>query len=90
MPRPGHRYLLGATAAGTELVAFWHTHGGRGVDRMHFSHSDAQVVAQTGKDFYLMTPAGELKVLTADHVRAPRMQYVGDEVAYIGDAQFEA
>ena len=60
-----------------EVVAFWHTHGADGLARDWFSRDDASLVARTGKDFYLVTPRGELKVLTPRDVAAWRAESPG-------------
>ena len=60
-----------------ELVAFWHTHGADGFERDWFSRDDARLVARTGKDFYLVTPRGELKVLTPHDVASWKAEAPG-------------
>ena len=64
-----------------ELVGFWHTHGASGAARAFFSPTDAELVRQTGLPFYLITPAGEIRVLKPDHVAAPRRVYLRIEGA---------
>lgn len=58
--------------AGTEIVGFWHTHGAHGPGRTLFSPVDAELVRQTGLPFYLITPAGEIRVLRPKHLRQQR------------------
>ena len=58
--------------AGTEIVGFWHTHGAHGPGRALFSPVDAELVRQTGLPFYLITPAGEIRVLRPTHLRQQR------------------
>jgi Domain of unknown function (DUF4329) len=68
------------TTKGSELVAFWHTHGSPGIARDRFSPDDARVVLTTRREFFLMTPDGALKVLRPAHVRQPAAQYIGATV----------
>lgn len=64
--------------AGLRVSAFWHTHGAAGAMRDWFSPDDVELVQTTRYDFYLITPAGALRVLTYDDVqrgvRAPMRQ----------------
>ena len=60
-----------------EVVACWHTLGADGLARDWFSRDDANLVARTGKDFYLVTPRGELKVLTRRDVASWRAEVPG-------------
>ena len=62
---------------GSDVVAFWHTHGAPGIARDRFSPDDARVVLATGRNFFLMTPNGSLKVLRPEHARRPAAQYLG-------------
>lgn len=64
-------------SAGSDVVAFWHTHGGPGPARDRFSPDDARVVLDTGRNFYLMTPDGSLKVLRPEHARWTAPRYAG-------------
>lgn len=48
---------------GHTLIAFWHTHGAPGAHRALFSPEDFALVAAQRRPFYLITPAGELRVL---------------------------
>ena len=65
---------------GSEVVAFWHTHGAPGVARDQFSPDDARVVLATGRNFFLMTPNGALRVLRPVEARRPAAQYAGATV----------
>ena len=65
---------------GTDVVAFWHTHGGPGIARDRFSPDDAHLVLTTRREFFLMTPNGALKVLRPAHARQPAAQYIGATV----------
>ena len=47
----------------TRLAAFWHTHGAAAALRDVFSPDDVALVRSTGRDFYLITPRGEIRVL---------------------------
>lgn len=76
---------------GLHLSAFWHTHGAAGPMRDWFSPDDVALVATTGYDFYLVTPSGALRVLSAVDVRhstrrfgpgLPRRATVGRAVAW--------
>jgi len=49
---------------GMRVAAFWHTHGSAGPLRDWFSPDDVELVETTGYDFYLITPGGELRVLS--------------------------
>jgi hypothetical protein len=49
-----------------ELIAFWHTHGAPGHHRELFSPDDAALVRETGLPFFLIDPAGTLRVLHPD------------------------
>jgi len=52
------------------LAAFWHTHGAAAASRELFSPDDVDLVRTTGRDFYLITPRGEIRVLrTGDMAR---------------------
>ncbi len=46
-----------------QVAAFWHTHGAPALFRDVFSPEDVDLVRSTGRDFYLITPRGQLKVL---------------------------
>jgi len=48
---------------GMAVAAFWHTHGAPALYRDLFSADDVDLVRSTGRDFYLITPRGDLKVL---------------------------
>jgi len=48
---------------GARLAALWHTHGAPADLRELFSPDDVDVVRSMHRDFYLITPRGELKVL---------------------------
>jgi hypothetical protein len=48
---------------GMAVAAFWHTHGASAPYRDLFSADDVDLVRFTGRDFYLITPRGDLKVL---------------------------
>ena len=50
------------------LAAFWHTHGAAAASRDLFSPDDVDLVRNTGREFYLITPRGEISVLRADDV----------------------
>ncbi len=47
----------------TRVAAFWHTHGADAPSRDVFSPDDVDLVRSTGRDFYLITPRGEIRVL---------------------------
>jgi hypothetical protein len=47
----------------TRVAAFWHTHGAAAALRDLFSPDDVDLVRSTGRDFYLITPRGEIRVL---------------------------
>lgn len=47
----------------TQVAAFWHTHGAPASARDLFSPDDVDLVRNTGRDFYLITPRGDLRVL---------------------------
>ena len=49
--------------SGMSVAAFWHTHGAPAMFRELFSPDDVDLVRSTGRDFYLITPRGELRVL---------------------------
>ncbi len=49
-----------------QLAAFWHTHGAAAPLRELFSPDDVDLVRSTGRDFYLITPRGEIRVLRAE------------------------
>ena len=49
--------------AGMSVAAFWHTHGAPALFRDLFSPDDVDLVRVSGRDFYLITPRGELRVL---------------------------
>jgi hypothetical protein len=57
------------------LAAFWHTHGSAGPSRELFSPDDVELVRSTGRDFYLITPRGEIRVLRPNDV--PRTRVLG-------------
>ena len=81
--------------ADAEIVGLWHTHGAHGPTRAVFSPTDAELVRQTGLPFYLITPAGEIRVLRPEHVeslsaggwvkgtmsRLPRGSHTGERVS---------
>jgi hypothetical protein len=48
---------------GMAVAAFWHTHGAPALYRDLFSADDVDLVRSTGRDFYLITPRGDLRVL---------------------------
>ena len=50
------------------LVAFWHTHGAPTSLRELFSPEDVDLVKSTQRDFYLITPRGQLRVLRVEDV----------------------
>lgn len=50
---------------GLHVSAFWHTHGAAGPLRDFFSPDDVELVTTTGRDFYLITPGGAVRVLSA-------------------------
>ncbi len=52
--------------AGATLSAFWHTHGRRGLARDLFSAEDAATVLNYQLPFYLIDPAGLIRVLDPD------------------------
>ena len=54
--------------AAARLAAFWHTHGAAAASRDLFSPDDVDLVRHTGRDFYLITPRGEIRVLRTDDV----------------------
>ena len=59
--------------AGYHIVAFWHTHGRPGHARDRFSDNDAELVRQHAAPLYLVTPRGQIRVLTPLHMaEAPR------------------
>lgn len=58
-----------------QLAAFWHTHGAAAPSRGLFSADDVNLVRRTGRDFYLITPRGEIRVLRPNDVQ--RMRVVG-------------
>lgn len=58
--------------AGSELVAFWHTHGRAGPERELFSREDMQLVATQDLPLYLVTPSGRIRLLRPDAVRRLR------------------
>ena len=45
------------------INSFWHTHGAPGSHRERYSSTDSKTVRATGLPFYLVTPAGTIKVL---------------------------
>lgn len=47
----------------TRVAAFWHTHGAAAALRDLFSPDDVDLVRSTGRDFYLITPRGAIRVL---------------------------
>lgn len=49
--------------AGYEIVAFWHTHGGREQSRKYFSGVDIRLVDRWQLPLYLADYTGQLKVL---------------------------
>jgi hypothetical protein len=51
------------------VIAYWHTHGAHGDLRDKFSVTDTQTVIKTGLPFYLITPAGGLKMLNLSETR---------------------
>jgi len=51
---------------GTKLCAFWHTHGRHGLARNLFSADDAASVLSHQLPFYLIDPAGLIRVLDPD------------------------
>ena len=53
---------------GAQLAALWHTHGAPADLREFFSADDVDVVRSIRRDFYLITPRGELRVLRAADV----------------------
>ncbi len=53
--------------AGEKLSAFWHTHGRNGLDRNLFSAQDATTVLNYQIPFYLIDPAGLIRVLDPDN-----------------------
>lgn len=64
--------------AGTEVVAFWHTHGARRHSNRYFSAVDTALVENLQKRFYLADFTGTLKVMapgapTLSRVRARRL-----------------
>ena len=58
-----------------QLAAFWHTHGAPARLRELFSPDDVDLVRSTGRDFYLITPRGEIRVLRPSDV--PRIGAIG-------------
>jgi hypothetical protein len=58
-----------------QLAAFWHTHGSAAPLRELFSPDDVDLVRSTGRDFYLITPRGEIRVLRPNEVQ--RMRVIG-------------
>jgi hypothetical protein len=48
---------------GTEVVAFWHTHGAAHFSRKYFSDTDSNLVRQFGVPFYLADYTGTLRIL---------------------------
>ncbi len=54
--------------AHAQLAAFWHTHGAAAASRDLFSPDDVDLVRNTGRDFYLITPRGEIRVLRPSDV----------------------
>lgn len=49
-------------AAGYEIVAFWHTHGGEHHTRRFFSEDDIELASSWNLPFYLADHTGRLKV----------------------------
>ncbi len=49
--------------AGTEVVAFWHTHGAKRSSNRYFSAVDTALVRKSRKRFYLADFTGTLKVM---------------------------
>jgi hypothetical protein len=68
-----------------QVAAFWHTHGAPAASRDLFSPDDIDLVRNTGLDFYLITPRGELRVLRPGDVVRLRVVRVG-RVRSIGAA----
>lgn len=54
---------------GMAVAAFWHTHGAPALYRDLFSADDVDLVRSTGRDFYLITPRGDLRVLRPGDIR---------------------
>ena len=50
---------------GSQIVAFWHTHGAAGADRSYFSEVDTELARQWKVPFYLADYTGNLKVYEA-------------------------
>ncbi len=81
--REGYSATVGAGCAGRDTVtfavtipdgarvaAFWHTHGAPDAFRDLFSADDVELVRAMHRDFYLITPRGELRVLRVADVLA--------------------
>lgn len=49
---------------GAAITAFWHTHGEAGPERSRFSPEDVEMVRSSARPFYLITPSGNVRVLT--------------------------
>jgi hypothetical protein len=49
--------------AGTDVIAFWHTHGARHHRHRYFSNVDTDLVESSRKPFYLADYTGVLKVM---------------------------
>jgi hypothetical protein len=69
--------------ARAQVAAFWHTHGAAAASRDLFSPDDIDLVRDTGLDFYLITPRGEVRVLRPGDVarlgsmRVGRLRSIG-------------
>ena len=75
--------------APARLAAFWHTHGAAAASRELFSPDDVDLVRMTGRDFYLITPRGDIRVLRPDdmaRVGATGTRRVSASRATIGHA----
>lgn len=64
---------------GTELIAFWHTHGARMQSNRYFSAVDTRLVKTWQIPFYLADYTGQLKVMQPDDrtISASRARYLG-------------
>lgn len=64
-----------------QVAAFWHTHGSAGPSRELFSPDDVDLVRNSGRDFYLITPRGEIRVLRPNDVARVRLAGTGRATA---------
>ncbi len=78
-PRQDRITLRIEIPAGTEVVAFWHTHGAQRSSNRYFSAVDTALVERSQKPFYLADFTGMLKVMTpgAKTLSGPRARRLG-------------